>query len=101
MTPKSSGSSLGRKRGSTTKPREMPEKSSSSGSSEPAKSAASDKRERRSHDLSVEDWAAIDEVAGKVGAVYSGRPSWRRLLLMIARGEVKVRALTRPGGRGK
>jgi|GEM_PF-5077162 hypothetical protein len=57
-------------------------------------------RERRSHVLNKEDWAAIEKAAASVGALYSGRPSWRRLLLMIARGEVVVRpACTRGSDR--
>lgn len=54
---------------------------------------------RESHVMQEEDWAAIDKVAAEVGAIYSGNPSWRRLLLLIARGEVvclkKENAVTR------
>lgn len=43
---------------------------------------------RESHDMPEADWQSLERVAASVGALYSGRPSWRRLLLKIARGEV-------------
>jgi hypothetical protein len=90
MTRRSSGKTS-REKGATSALRAKPAKRSSNGSKEPVTTGSSDRRERRSHELSEDDWKAIDDVAAAVGAIYSGRPSWRRLLLMIARREVKVR----------
>lgn len=39
--------------------------------------------------MSAENWAALLEVAAATKSLYSGLPSWRRLMLRIARGEVR------------
>jgi len=44
---------------------------------------------RESHEMQEDDWLSLERVAANVNAVYSGKPSWRRLLLKIARGEIK------------
>lgn len=48
---------------------------------------------RESHVMREDDWQRLNEVAASVGALYSGSPSWRRLLLKIARGEVVCKAV--------
>jgi len=44
---------------------------------------------RESHEMRENDWLSLERVAANVNAVYSGKPSWRRLMLKIARGEIK------------
>ena len=39
--------------------------------------------------MSAENWAALVKVATDTESLYSGLPSWRRLMLRIARGEVR------------
>ncbi len=41
--------------------------------------------------MDVQYWASLERVAARVGAVYSDKPSWRRLLWLIARGALEVR----------
>lgn len=48
---------------------------------------------RESHVMPEADWQSLERVAASVGAIYSGNPSWRRLLLKIARGEVVCKAV--------
>jgi hypothetical protein len=36
------------------------------------------------------DWFWLQEVAFDTGSIYSGKPSWRRLVARIARGELVV-----------
>jgi len=51
--------------------------------------------ERRSHKMSEENWAAIDEIAADLNATAStgsraGLPSWRSLLYQLATGKLVV-----------
>jgi hypothetical protein len=50
---------------------------------------------RKSIKLQEFDWRRLEELAAATGSIYSGQPSWRRLILRIARGEVTVRATKR------
>lgn len=43
---------------------------------------------RESLELQESDWQRLTEVAAATSSIYSARPSWRRLILRIARGEV-------------
>lgn len=45
---------------------------------------------RESLKLSEADWAALTAIAGKTKSIYSGKPSWRRLILRIARRELLI-----------
>jgi len=45
---------------------------------------------RESIKLLPSDWAALAVIADQTGSVYSGVPSWRRLVKRIARGELSV-----------
>lgn len=44
---------------------------------------------RESLELQESDWQRLTEVAAATSSIYSDRPSWRRLILRIARGEVR------------
>ena len=46
--------------------------------------------ERKSLKLRSVDWFWLQEVAFDTGSIYSGKPSWRRLVARIARGELVV-----------
>jgi hypothetical protein len=46
---------------------------------------------RESLKMSESDWTALLAVAQKTGSIYSDKPSWRRLILRIARGEILCR----------
>lgn len=50
---------------------------------------------RESLKLQESDWRRLDQLAAATGSLYSGQPSWRRLILRIARGEVTIRATKR------
>jgi hypothetical protein len=50
---------------------------------------------RESLKLQESDWQRLDKLAAATGSLYSGQPSWRRLILRIARGEVTVRSTKR------
>ena len=50
---------------------------------------------RESLKLQESDWQRLDQLAAATGSEYSGKPSWRRLILRIARGEVTVRSTKR------
>ena len=50
---------------------------------------------RESLKLQESDWQRLDKLAAATGSEYSGKPSWRRLILRIARGEVTVQATKR------
>ncbi len=45
---------------------------------------------RESLELQEADWAALEKLAALTGSLYSGKPSWRRLVKRIARGEIAV-----------
>jgi hypothetical protein len=45
---------------------------------------------RESLKLWESDWFWLQEVAFDTGSIYSGKPSWRRLVARIARGELVV-----------
>lgn len=49
---------------------------------------------RQSLKLQDTDWAALEKLAAQTKSLYSGRPSWRRLILRIARGQVKIQTKT-------
>lgn len=44
---------------------------------------------RESLELQESDWQRLTEVAAATASIYCDRPSWRRLILRIARGEVR------------
>jgi hypothetical protein len=46
--------------------------------------------QRKSTEMDETNWIALEKVAAKCGCLYSGKPSWRRLLTLIARGVVAV-----------
>lgn len=46
---------------------------------------------RESLKMSEDDWQQLTEVAAATSSIYSGAPSWRRLILRIARGEVRCK----------
>ncbi len=48
---------------------------------------------RDSLKLQFTDWASLDVLAAETGSLYSGKPSWRRLVKRIARGEFKLVAV--------
>ena len=43
---------------------------------------------RESLKMQEEDFQRLTQVAAETSSIYSGAPSWRRLVLRIARGEV-------------
>jgi len=45
---------------------------------------------RKSLKLKKADWMLLDTIAGKLGALYRGLPSWRVLVRRIAAGELHV-----------
>src|ERR1017187_9734777 len=45
---------------------------------------------RESLKLQDLDWFYLHEIAFDTGSIYSGKPSWRRLVARIARGELVV-----------
>lgn len=45
---------------------------------------------RQSLKLQDADWQALEKLAKQTKSLYSGQPSWRRLILRIARGELKI-----------
>jgi hypothetical protein len=45
---------------------------------------------RKSTEMDETNWLALEKVAAKCGCLYSGKPSWRRLLTLIARGVLAV-----------
>jgi len=46
---------------------------------------------RESLKMSESDWQRLTQVAAATFSIYSGAPSWRRLVLRIARGEVRCK----------
>lgn len=46
---------------------------------------------RESLKMQEDDFQRLQEVAAETSSIYSGAPSWRRLVLRIARGEVLCR----------
>lgn len=45
---------------------------------------------RESLKMNEDDWQQLTQVAAATSSIYSGEPSWRRLILRIARGEVRA-----------
>ena len=45
---------------------------------------------RESLKLQPSDWDALVALAKKTGSDYMGKPSWRRFILRVARGELTV-----------
>lgn len=45
---------------------------------------------RQSLKMQPADWQALEKLAKQTKSLYSGQPSWRRLILRIARGEIIV-----------
>ena len=45
---------------------------------------------RKSLKLKEADWFWLQEIAADTGSLYSRKPSWRRLVARIARGELAV-----------
>lgn len=54
---------------------------------------------RKSLKLQESDWSRLEELADSTASNYSWKPSWRRLILRIARGEVSVRVTKRAARR--
>lgn len=46
---------------------------------------------RESLKMPEDDWQRLTQVAAATSSIYSGEPSWRRLVLRIARGEVRCK----------
>jgi hypothetical protein len=46
---------------------------------------------RESLKMQEEDFQRLTDVATETSSIYSGAPSWRRLVLRIARGEVRCK----------
>ena len=46
---------------------------------------------RQSLKLQPDDWVRLEQLARQTGSLYAGRPSWRRMILRIARGTITVR----------
>lgn len=51
--------------------------------------------QRESLKMSRDDWPALTKLAADTGSLYSGAPSWRRMILRIARGEITLRVRQR------
>lgn len=45
---------------------------------------------RKSTEMDDANWIALEKVAARCGCTYGGKPSWRRLLTLIARGVLVV-----------
>jgi len=45
---------------------------------------------RKSTEMDEANWNALEKVAARCGCTYGGKPSWRRLLTLIARGVLGV-----------
>ena len=45
---------------------------------------------RKSINLSEDAWKSLEELAAKNNAMWSGKPSWCKLLRLMATGEVKL-----------
>jgi hypothetical protein len=45
---------------------------------------------RKSTEMNDANWIALDKVAARCRCTYGGKPSWRRLLTLIARGVLVV-----------
>ncbi len=45
---------------------------------------------RKSTEMDDANWLALEKVAARCGCTYGGKPSWRRLLTLIARGVLVV-----------
>jgi hypothetical protein len=56
---------------------------------------------RESLKMSEEDWRRFTDVAAATSSIYSGYPSWRRLCLRIARGEVQCKETPKAKARPK
>jgi len=50
---------------------------------------------RESLKLQETDWQRLEQLAAATRSLYSGKPSWRRMILRLARGEVIIRATKR------
>jgi len=50
---------------------------------------------RESLKMQPADWAALTRMAAETRSIYSGEPSWRRMILRIARGEISLRVRKR------
>lgn len=46
---------------------------------------------RESLEMQPADWESLTQVAAETSSIYSGAPSWRRLVLRIARGDVRCK----------
>lgn len=56
---------------------------------------------RESLKMPEEDWRRLSEVAAATSSLYSGAPSWRRLVLRIARGKVSCKEAPKAKARPK
>lgn len=46
---------------------------------------------RESLKMQEQDWQRLEDLTAATGSEYSGKPSWRRLMLRITRGEITLR----------
>ncbi len=52
---------------------------------------------RKSTEMEDANWLALEKVAARCGCTYGGKPSWRRLLTLIARGVLAVSVKDKSG----
>ena len=52
---------------------------------------------RKSTEMDDANWLALEKVAARCGCTYGGKPSWRRLLTLIARGVLVVSVKDKSG----
>ena len=52
---------------------------------------------RKSTEMDEANWIALDKIAARCGCTYGGKPSWRRLLTLIARGVLAVSVKDKSG----
>ncbi|MHB8521577.1 MAG: hypothetical protein ACYDH9_12580 [Limisphaerales bacterium] len=52
---------------------------------------------RKSTEMDLANWIALENVAADCDCFYSGKPSWRRLLTLIARGVLVVTVQDKSG----
>jgi hypothetical protein len=56
---------------------------------------------RKNLKMKESDWKLLEEIAADNDSFYREQPSWRRLILRIARGEITLRVVRRRLGRNE
>jgi hypothetical protein len=51
---------------------------------------------RESLKLQDSDWQRLEKLAAASHSIYAGKPSWRRMILRIARGQITLRKPRKP-----